>query len=96
MTSRTFNTNKRSPEWVLWGKTLPGDESRTLDCSISTGNLWRERQEQFIQGLPGKEISHQLGSALDEDQVTLANTSHCFQDSRGADRIRAVDCRNLN
>ena len=85
MAPATFDAHERSPERMLRCKPLACDEPGPLDSTISAGNLWSKRQEQFIQEPLGKEISHQLRPTLDQDHLTLADTVHLLQDSLGTE-----------
>src|SRR6266702_7432318 len=96
MAATTLDAVKCSPEWMLWRKTLSGDEPGTLKGAISTGDLRGQRQEQFIQVPLCKEVTHELRSTLDQNHVTPAYTAHGLQDRLGAEWTGALNCQNLD
>ncbi len=91
-----LDAHEGSPAGILRGKPLAHDETGPLNFPVATSNLWGERQKQFVQSLPGKEIPHQLWSALDQDHLTLPDTVHLMQDSLGTQGTGTLDCRELH
>ena len=96
MAPTTFYSNECSPEWMLWRKTLPGNEPGTLNRVVSTGDLRGKRKEQLIQVPIFKEVAHELRSTLDQNHVTPANMAHCLQDRVGPEGTGIVGCQDLN
>src|SRR3990172_6836123 len=82
----TFHPGKRSPQGMLRPKTLPRNESGTLDGPIPPGNLRSERQKKLVQAFPLEEISNQLRSALDEVDFSRANQADRGKNRPGTDR----------
>src|SRR4030043_1905843 len=80
-----FPPGKRSPEGTLRAKTLPRNESGTLDGPIPPGNLRSERQKKLIQAFLGEEISHQPRSALDKEDFPGEETADRGKNRPGAD-----------
>src|SRR5947209_7851897 len=96
MAPTTFYTGECSPEWMLWRKTLPGNEPGSLNRTVSTGDLGSKRQEEFIQTPLRKEVTHELWSTLDQNHVTPAYTADRLQDRLGAQCTIALGRHGLN
>src|SRR6266566_1618571 len=96
MGTTSFDADERSPERVLWRKTFSHDESGPLDLPITPGNLRCQRQEQLVQSLLGKKVTHQLRPAFDQDHITTTNIPDRLENSPGVERTRALKNADLH
>ena len=59
MAATLFDAYERSPQCLRWRKDFSSDQSRTLSGIVTTGDLRRKREEQFVQLFLGREVAPQ-------------------------------------
>src|SRR5947209_13690692 len=96
MAPGAFDAHESSPERVLRRETLTSDESWSLRGGVATGDLRSERQEQFIQELPGKEVPEQLWPTLDQDDLARAHFTHRLDNCLGTERASTLHACDLH
>ena len=79
-----FDADQRPPQGRLRREKLTRYQAGPLNGFVAPGNLWGERQEQFVKAAFREEVGQQLRAAFGEDQVGGARLLGGFQDSSRA------------
>lgn len=95
MAAAPMDAHERAPEWVIRREYFTGDECKP-SCGVlriaPTGNLWREGEEQFVEGPLGEKVSHQMRSPFNQDHICRARLRNCREHSLRRNRA-GVRCR---
>lgn len=96
MTPCALQADECSPERVLRGESLPGDQAQPLMVGVPTGNLRCQGEEELVKPLLRKKASDQMGAAFNQNDTVWTSFACRLQNFMGAQNLGSFQDDDLH